>query len=63
MQKWIFALPITNEAEAEAKRKEVLQKQLERSVSELGETRSLGKDGVRIPYFPPTKLRTKNLFS
>lgn len=45
MQKWIFALPATNEAEI--KRKAILQKELERTVSELGDTLGLGKDGVR----------------
>lgn len=44
MQKWIFALPITTDAERT--RKDVLQKELERTVAELGGTPSLGKDGV-----------------
>ncbi len=48
MQKWIFALPITNEAEK--KRKDVLQKELERTVSELGDTPGLGKDGVCLSF-------------
>lgn len=52
MQKWIFALPTTNEAEK--KRKDVLQKELERTVSELGDTPGLGKDGVCL-YLPSAK--------
>ena len=54
MQKWIFALPVTNEAEK--KRKVVLQKELERSVSELGETRGFGKDGVCFTPLLPTEI-------
>lgn len=46
MQKWVFALPTTSEAES--KRKEVLQKELERTVSELGSTPGLGGNGVRL---------------
>ena len=45
MQKWVFALPTSNEAEI--KRKDVLQKELERTVSELGDTPGLGGNGVR----------------
>lgn len=44
MQKWVFALPTTNEVEK--KRKETLQKELERTVSELGDTSGLGRNGV-----------------
>ena len=47
LQKWIFALP--TKTEAEEKRKNVLQKELERTVSELGDTSGLGKEGVRSP--------------
>lgn len=45
MQKWVFALPTTSEIERG--RKEVLQRELERTVSELGDTPGLGKNGVR----------------
>jgi hypothetical protein len=45
MQKWVFALPTTSEAEIQ--RKEVLQQELERTVSELGDTPGLGGNGVR----------------
>lgn len=45
MQKWILALPATTNAEMT--RKNVLQKELERTVAELGNTPGLGKDGVR----------------
>ncbi|KAL9597264.1 MAG: hypothetical protein Q9219_005245 [cf. Caloplaca sp. 3 TL-2023] len=44
IQKWIFALPTTNEAET--KRKNELQKELERTVVEIGDIPSLGKDGL-----------------
>ncbi|MCJ1226551.1 hypothetical protein MMC12_003203 [Toensbergia leucococca] len=44
MQKWIFALP--NNSEAERERKKILQKELERSVTELGSTPGLGQDGL-----------------
>ena len=44
MQKWVFALPTSNESEI--KRKDVLQKELERTVSELGDTPGLGGNGV-----------------
>lgn len=45
MQKWILALPAATDAEM--MRKNVLQKELERTVAELGNTPSLGEDGVR----------------
>lgn len=45
MQKWILALPATTNAERT--RKNVLQKELRRTVAELGDTPGLGKDGVR----------------
>ncbi|KAI9873205.1 MAG: hypothetical protein M1830_000710 [Pleopsidium flavum] len=44
MQKWIFALPIATEAEI--RRKDTLQKELERTVKDLGDTPGLGKDGL-----------------
>ena len=44
MQKWIFALPTTNEIEV--KRKKVLQKELERMVVDLGDKPGLGGNGV-----------------
>lgn len=50
MQKWIHALPTFTEAEEE--RKAVLQKELERTVAELGDTIGLGNDGVSV--FSPT---------
>ena len=46
MQKWVFALPTTNDVERT--RKEVLQKELKRTVSELGKTPGLGGNGVRL---------------
>jgi len=49
MQKWVFALP--TESEAETERKEILQKELERTVSELGDFPGLGGNGVR-PFQP-----------
>ena len=45
MQKWVFALPTTSEKEI--KRKDILQKELERTVSELGDLPGLGENGVR----------------
>ncbi len=51
MQKWVFALPTTNEAERG--RKKALQKELERTVSELGDTPGLGANGVREAYCAP----------
>jgi len=44
LQKWIFALPAGSDAERS--RQETLQRELERSVKELGESCTLGKDGV-----------------
>lgn len=44
MQKWVFALPTTNELEL--KRKKVLQKELERTVADLGDKPGLGGNGV-----------------
>ncbi|KAL9029538.1 MAG: hypothetical protein Q9196_002235 [Gyalolechia fulgens] len=44
IQKWIFALPTSNEDESQ--RKGSLQKQLERTVADLGDMPSLGKDGL-----------------
>ena len=44
MQKWVFALPATNETEV--KRKEVLQEELERTVADLGDKPGLGGNGV-----------------
>ena len=44
MQKWVFALPTTNESEV--KRKKVLQKELECTVAELGDKPGLGGNGV-----------------
>lgn len=54
MQKWIHALPTVTEAEG--KRKIVLQKELERTVAELGDTLGLGNDGVCIFHQPITPL-------
>lgn len=48
MQKWVFALPTTNETEV--KHKEVLQKELERTVADLGDKPGLGGNGV--PWHP-----------
>ena len=45
MQKWVFALPTSNEAEI--KRKGALQKELDRTVSELVDTPGLGGEGVQ----------------
>ena len=44
MQKWVFALPTTNEIEV--KRKKVLQRELERTVADLGDKLGLGGNGV-----------------
>ncbi len=44
MHKWIFAL--STKTDAEIKRKEVLKKELNRLVEELGDNRGLGKNGV-----------------
>lgn len=44
MQKWVFALPTTNETEV--KRKKILQKELERTVADLGDKPGLGGNGV-----------------
>lgn len=46
MQKWIFALPVTNETEIN--RKDVLQKELKRTAAELVNTPGLGGNGVCI---------------
>lgn len=54
LQKWIFTLPTTTDAEK--KRKSVLQKELERTVAELGNTPGLGRDGVGPPYSPAVKF-------
>ncbi|KAK0509723.1 hypothetical protein JMJ35_008117 [Cladonia borealis] len=56
MQKWVFALPTTNEAEI--RRKKVLQEELERTVSELGDTPGLGEDGL---VFGHTDLLSGNV--
>lgn len=44
LQKWILALP--KETEAERKRNDILQVELERIVTEFGNLHGLGKDGV-----------------
>ena len=44
MQKWVFALPTNNEMEV--KQKKALQKELERTVADLGDKPGLGGDGV-----------------
>jgi ethanolamine kinase len=44
MQKWILALP--SSTEAEVARNTTLQKELERTVKDLGDRPGLGKDGV-----------------
>lgn len=46
IQKWIFALPA--ESEVERARKQSLQKELERTVTELADIPDLGSDGVRF---------------
>ena len=58
MQKWIFALP--TETEAQKSRQAILQKELERLVSELSQRHGLGKDGVSIylPFQPLQKQGT-----
>jgi hypothetical protein len=50
MQKWVFALPTTTEAEIE--RKESLQRELRRTVGELGDTPGLGRNGVCLVFSP-----------
>lgn len=52
MQKWVFALP--TESDAESKRKDILQNELERTVSELADVPGLGGNGVRP--FPPLRV-------
>lgn len=44
IQKWIFALP--DSKEDEKRRKDSLQQELERTVADLGDMPSLGKDGL-----------------
>lgn len=44
MQKWIFAFPASTKAAI--KKKDELQKELERTVNELGDQPSLGNEGV-----------------
>lgn len=44
MQKWILALP--SSTEAEVARNTSLQKELEKTVKDLGDRPGLGKDGV-----------------
>lgn len=44
MQKWVFALPTTSESEVKQQR--VLQKELERTVADLGDKPGLGGNGV-----------------
>ncbi|KAL2042876.1 hypothetical protein N7G274_004636 [Stereocaulon virgatum] len=56
MQKWVFALPTTSEAEIQ--RKEVLQQELERTVFELGELPGLGGNGL---VFGHTDLLSGNV--
>ena len=47
IQKWIYALPTGTEAET--KRKSTLQKELERTVADLGNVPGLGENGVSFP--------------
>ena len=56
MQKWIYALP--KGTVAEQKRQAMLQKELERTVKELGDTPGLGQDGVShfLPCLPSPDL-------
>ena len=56
MQKWVFALPTTNEIEV--KRKQVLQKELERTVADLGDKPGLGGNGL---VFGHTDLLSGNV--
>ncbi|KAL8948398.1 MAG: hypothetical protein Q9222_005413 [Ikaeria aurantiellina] len=44
IQKWIFALPTTNEVEVQ--RKDVLQTELKRTVADLADSPDLGNDGL-----------------
>lgn len=48
MQKWILALPTTDDAEKE--RQATLQKALEQTVEDLANVPNLGNDGVRMSY-------------
>lgn len=48
IQKWIFALPTFSEVERQ--RKNDLQKELERTVADLADIPSLGKDGVCLLF-------------
>ena len=58
MQKWIFALPTGSEAQQ--KRKAVLQEELKRTATELGNTPGLGKDGVGPLLLNNLKLHPLN---
>ncbi|MCJ1399479.1 hypothetical protein MMC11_002681 [Xylographa trunciseda] len=48
IQKWIFALPVRTEVEME--RRSSLQRELERTVAELGNSPGLGKDGIVVGH-------------
>lgn len=56
MQKWVFALPATNQTEI--KRKNVLQEELERTVADLGNKPGLGGNGL---VFGHTDLLSGNV--
>ena len=50
LQKWICALP--TQTETQKHRKAVLERELQRTVAELGHLRGLGQYGVRLITFP-----------
>ena len=50
MAKWVLALPATSATEME--QKELLQRELQRTASELADTPGLGGNGVCISYNP-----------
>lgn len=50
LQKWICALPTRTESEKH--RKILLQNELQRTVTDLGDRPGLGQDGVRLVPFP-----------
>lgn len=50
LQKWIYALP--TQSETQKHRKAELERELQRTVAELGHSRGIGQYGVRLIPFP-----------
>ena len=61
MQKWVFALPVRSDEEK--KQQAQLQRELERTVAELGNLPGLGKDSVRITLQPLIGLSANSIIS